>query len=135
LLELADNIVQALRRQLVLAFASLGDRCRSFGRNSAMQDWLHLGGDAIRLEGEAVSLGSRRQKRRQHDPRFGAVGGHADDHAAPFQRAKSEPDRDHGFASYHVCARQDREAFDNIIVHALVTLQGIEPAFSLFRLR
>jgi hypothetical protein len=46
---------------------------------------------------------------------------HADDHAAPFQRAKSEPDRDHGFASYHVCARQDREAFDNIIivVHAL----------------
>jgi hypothetical protein len=87
-----------------------------------MQDLLHLGGDAIGLEGEAVSLGSRRQKRRQHDPRFGAVGGHADDHAAAFQRAKSEPDRDHSLASSHVYARQqDREAFDNTIVRPLDT--------------
>ena len=79
---------------------------------------LGIGLASATLGFEAVSLGGRRQKRRQHDPRLGAVGGHADDHAAPSEHAKSERDRDHGFASYHVCGRQDREASGNIMTRS-----------------
>jgi hypothetical protein len=92
-LQLTDNIVQALRRQLALSFAPLGDSGRSFGRNCSMRAPLHLGGDVIGLEGEAVSLSGRCEKRRQHETRLATIDGDADDHTAPFEGAESEPDR------------------------------------------
>jgi hypothetical protein len=91
--QLADDIAQTLRRQLALAFVPLGDGGRGFCRSSAVPAALHLVCDAIGLEGEAVAVGGRREKRRQYDPRLTPVDDDADHHAAAFEGAKSEPDR------------------------------------------
>src|SRR6516165_12562459 len=55
--QLVDDIVQALRREALLSLAPFGDGGRRFGRSSAIGATHHLGGDVIRLEGEAVTFG------------------------------------------------------------------------------
>jgi hypothetical protein len=107
--QLTDDIAQTFRRQLALAFVPLGDGGRGFRRSSAVRAALHLVCDAIGLKGEAVTVGGRREKRRQHDPRVTLVDDNADHHAAAFEGAKSEPDRTRSaFAAYpHGCTVQE----------------------------
>jgi len=94
-LQFIDDIVQALRRKLLLSLAALGDGGGRIGQIFAIGATHHLSGDMIRLKGEAVALAGSGEKCRQYDERLAFVGRNADDDATATNDTKSKPDPGH----------------------------------------
>src|SRR5580700_2361962 len=106
-LQLTDDVLQHLRRQLVLSSASLrhgGNRLR----RSTLRTSRHLERDAVGLQGKSVAIGTGFEERGEQDARFAFVDREADRHGASLGGAQTDSGfenvriRDLGRLSLHI---------------------------------